>query len=165
MKMPRADLTADQVRACLDYDPETGVLTWARSRKGCGGRAAGTLGSKGYISISFGDVPYRAHRLAWLHYYGEWPILALDHINRNTSDNRICNLREASETQNNANSVSRNSLGIKGVYPLPSGSWRACIKAGGKFKHLGTFKSVEAAKEAYALAAVTAFGEFARFAA
>ena len=42
-----------------------------------------------------------AHRICYAMFYGKWPINQIDHINRNRSDNRICNLRDATYSQNN----------------------------------------------------------------
>ncbi len=89
----------------------------------------------------------------------------VDHINGNTLDNRRCNLRICTASDNMKNRVigKNNKSGYKGVL------WRAerkrfvaTIFAGNKQVHLGTFKSREAAAEAYDQAAIKYFGEFAR---
>ena len=84
-------------------------------------------------------------------------------MNGARSDNRIANLREADQTQNNANMrrTSRNTSGFKGVSKIDAG-WGAWIKVKGKSKNLGTFKSAETAHAAYVSAATSAFGAFAR---
>jgi hypothetical protein len=62
-------------------------------------------------------VLYREHRLAWLYMTGEWPTHEIDHINGDRVDNRFCNLREATASENRWNSRKRvnNTSGYKGV--------------------------------------------------
>jgi hypothetical protein len=97
-------LTAEQSREQLDYNPETGEFRWKVPRNGViVGAKAGTDCHDGYISIRIFGKRYMAHRLAWLHHYGEWPIGGLDHINGQRWDNRIVNLRLATPKQSAAN--------------------------------------------------------------
>ena len=58
------------------------------------------------------------HRIAWALHHGEYPLLEIDHINGDGADNRLCNLRLATSSQNNQNRrlSSRNKTGIKGVF-------------------------------------------------
>ena len=93
--MAKSDLSAERVRAVLNYDSETGIFRW---KIGMGhqiaGRIAGSLHCHGYILICIDYAKYPAHRLAWAHYYGAWPRMALDHIDECKSNNKIANLRE-----------------------------------------------------------------------
>lgn len=88
----------------------------------------------------------------------------VDHINGNGLDNRRCNLRMATRSQNcaNARMYSNNKTGFKGVFYRGKGRYRAMIRVDWKLKHLGTFSSPELAHEAYKLAALEEFGEFAK---
>jgi hypothetical protein len=97
MRAKRTILTAALVRELLDYDPKTGVFRWrSTTRKGeQAGSVAGSLQSDGIWRILVNGREYNAHRLAWLHVYGKWPPLVLNHINGDKADNRIANLREA----------------------------------------------------------------------
>lgn len=160
-------LTQERLRALLHYDPETGVFTRVKSVRGFrAGIEAGALHqASGYVYIGVDRHSYRAHRLAWLYMTGEWPADDLDHINRNRADNRWINLREATRSQNNANARRRcdNTSGVKGVsLDRRHNTWRAYIVVDGRQRHLGRFKTVDAAKEAYARAALATFGEYAR---
>jgi hypothetical protein len=94
----------DSIRDVLDYDPETGDLTWKVGRRGTAraGCVAGWLGSTGYISLRFNRSSYLAHRVAWFLYHGEQPEV-IDHINRKKSDNRIANLRSVDKSANELN--------------------------------------------------------------
>ena len=171
-----AELTAEYVRECLDYDPDTGVFTWrerpvehfvsahARSvwnTKHAGG-VAGTLEPNGYRRISIACTSYLAHRLAWLHTHGAWPREQIDHINGAGDDNRLMNLREANRSQNMRNASARksNQFGLKGVSP-EGRRFRARIMVERKQIYLGGYDTPEEAHAAYCAAAERHHGEFA----
>lgn len=85
---------------------------------------------------------YKAHRLAWLYIYGEWPSDQIDHINHIRTDNRIKNLRDASSYENSKNqSIPKNNTsGVLGVGWNKLGrKWRSNISVNGKRLHLGCF--------------------------
>jgi hypothetical protein len=166
-------IDASYVREILDYDPLTGAFTWCvRSDvRDCwndryAGSNAGTHVGDGYIGITIKSRRYAAHRIAWLHFYGEWPSKHIDHANGVPSDNRISNLREAERWQNQAN-ISRyatNTSGFKGVYwHADRKKWRAIIRANRKRISLGGYNTREEAAAAYQRAALKLHGEFARF--
>ena len=150
-------LTQQRLHELLKYDPETGVFTWNVTRSTIkAGSHAGTYDRRGYLRISIDSVVYAAHRLAWLYTHGVWPSGVIDHINRNTSDNRLCNLRDTNQYVNTQNACTRKDspVGLRGVTRHPhSKKWRARIQAGGKPVELGSFNTIEAAAAAYAAAA------------
>lgn len=162
-------LTLEALRERLHYNPETGIFTWlsSPSKKAITliGKPAGTSRRDEYVVIGIDGRDYRAHRLAWLYVYGEWPAGRIDHINLNRSDNRMANLRLCTHSQNLANTRARrtNSSGYKGVY-FHTGAkrWQAKIKVNYRTKHLGFFDTREEAAEAYRKGAELYFGEFAR---
>lgn len=88
----------------------------------------------------------------------------IDHADGNRLNNTRSNLRDATRTQNNANSRMRGgSSQFKGVcWHRQIRRWIAYISFGGKRKHIGTFRQERAAAEAYNEAAKKLFGEFAR---
>lgn len=145
----------------LDYNPETGVFTWIKPRKGIKkDKTAGRTDRNGYITICFNYSHHLAHRLAWFFVHGEWPDKAIDHINRDKKDNRIVNLRLATVPQNGANLVStKGNSTFKGVsWHKRDKRWRAYLGT----KHLGNFLTEELAAEAYNEAAFKMYGDFAR---
>lgn len=159
-------LTAERLRALLSYDQETGVFTRLVSLRGVNaGDIAGTLHkTSGYVYIGVDAKSYRAHRLAWLYMTGEWPV-EVDHKDRNRSNNRWRNLREATRSQNNANGKTRvdNSSGHKGInWVARVTRWRAYVTLNSKQHHLGYFLHKEDAITARVAAQKSTFGEFAR---
>ena len=84
----------------------------------------------------------------------------IDHANNNPSDNSIFNLRQASRSQNAANSlVAKSSSGVKGVsWHKQRGRWQVRVR--GKF--VGLFDELEQASQAYIEAAKVQFKEFAK---
>lgn len=155
----RIKLTQQRLRDLLDYNPETGEFIWRPKPAGC-------VNKKGYAHICVDGIRYPAHRLAWLHVYGEWPPEMIDHANTVRDDNRIANLRKATNGQNKSNcrAYKGSASGTKGVYPSFRGKpWRSQIrKPDGGIAHLGHFDTIEEASAAYFEAAKKYHGEFAR---
>ncbi len=149
--MSPPDLTAERVRELLDYDPETGVLTWRVSSRGRrAGAVAGTV-KPGEIQVNVEGRLYRAHRLIWLHVHGRWPEQHIDHIDGNPHNNAIGNLRDVScsvNLQNKRRGQGRTS-DLLGVHRHRTGRWGAQIKLGGTHRWLGLFGTPEEAHAAY----------------
>ena len=157
-------LTFERADDLLKYDPETGILTWRKSRPGVvAGNAAGTP-VNGYLQVQVDRIFYRVHRVCWLLHTGKWPTLLLDHINGRRSDNRWRNLREVSYQQNafNKRASKASKSGLIGVSPTPNGKWQADIGYNGKVHHLGRFECVADALAARCKAEKHYFGDFAR---
>lgn len=147
-------LTAERLRQLLSYDPETGVFRRrvTQTNRNKVGDVAGTPNDKGYLLIMVDGRRYLAHRLAWFYVYGEWPAGEIDHINRQRSDNRIANLRDATRSLNTQNTgmFSSNTSGKKGVsFHRASGKWQARIGLDGRLIHLGVHATKELAALAY----------------
>lgn len=153
------------VRAWLNYDPTQGTFTWvANLGRARAGSVAGTPHLKGYVSIGVLGRSYLAHRLAWFFTFGEMPAAQIDHRDGDKTNNRISNLRLATNSQNQANKpASRaSSSGIKGVYWWKTGGkWKSQIVVNGCSVFLGYFSTKNDAAEAYRNAATLYFGEFA----
>jgi hypothetical protein len=159
-------LTQERLKELLQYDPNTGVFTWLKptsNRVKVGSIA--TTNSRGYIIIGIDSVRYFAHRLAWLYMTGSMPKDVIDHIDGNPSNNRINNLREATQQQNlhNLRKSVKNTSGYKGVhFHKGTSKWRAVVTVDNKPKHLGLYLTPEEANIAYTSWCVQNRGNFAR---
>lgn len=154
----------ERLKEVLDYDPMSGIFTWkVGKRKVKKGAIAGNKRKDGYVLIKVDYKRYYAHRLAWLYVYGEWPKAEIDHINGDPRDNRIENIRPANRSQNAANigPQSNNTSGVRGVYKHSYGnSWVAQIQHNGKYIYLGSYKTLQEAKDAYNNASLRLKGEY-----
>lgn len=157
----------EYLKSIFSYDPSTGCFINKKDRANLkAGCVAGYTSGNGYRYLSLDGKHYLAHRVALAIVEGEWPRQHVDHINGDRTDNRLCNLRHATRSQNLQNKgVRRDSRsGIKGVAVDPRGKWRAKIRANNRIYNLGYFASAEEAAEAYRIAAEKLHGEFARIA-
>ena len=150
----------------LKYDPETGVFTWKKFRGNTAkaGSIVNNLTSSGYKMVCINGRQYQAHRIAYKMFYKCDPDGILDHIDGDTTNNRIFNLRVASAKQNQGNSKMpcHNTSGLKGVtWSKKSNKWAAQINKGGNKIWLGVYDDKHDAHRAYMKAAVEYFGEFA----
>lgn len=147
------------------YDPETGVLT--RKFKGGHQRVVGSkvLSPNSYVKVGFNGREYPAHRLIWWLVYGSLPDGFIDHVNGDKADNRLANLRLATDAENkrNVGMRSHNTSGFKGVtWDKANRRWLAHATLGGKGYHLGRHDTKEAAAEAYRAFAKKHHGQFYR---
>ncbi len=156
----------DILKKHLNYNPDTGIFVWVKPP--CNAvRKGQTTGYayKGYLYIGFSYKLYLAHRLAWFWMTGKWPKNEIDHINGVGVDNRWCNLREATRSQNMANNVKikNNTSGYRGVsWHKNRNKYIANIRINNRLEYLGYYATPEKAAEAYNKAATEYFGKFAR---
>lgn len=149
-----------RLRELFDYDPATGIVIWkiARQRRKAGVRA-GPEKTTNYMHVLFEGHSIQLHRMAWALQTGTWPSNLIDHVNGVRSDNRWCNLREATPHQNQRNrGPNKARSGFKGVTRHRGGRYQAQINS----RYLGLFPTPEEAAAAYDAAALLLHGEFAR---
>src|SRR5882672_2870754 len=152
-------LTLEAVKAVVSYDPISGV--WTRLKTG---KPTGVVDSAdGYVYLYIGNRKIRGHRLAWFYMTGEWPDPEADHKDRDRSNNRWGNLRQATRAQQRMNVPlqSNNKVGLKGVsFCRATGRYRADIRLNGKRRNLGRADTPEEAYALYVGASRDLFGEF-----
>jgi HNH endonuclease len=149
-------LTADRLRELLHYDPATGIFTWRIANGGLSspGKVAGCATAR-YPCVQIDGKQYSLHRIAWLHSYGEWPQHHIDHINRDKRDNRLCNLRDVTQSVNQQNRRTHARSGHQNVYikyrPKRSGGYytyyEVAINVRGKTVFCNSFCSLDKAIE------------------
>lgn len=158
-------ITQDELKELLHYNPDTGIFTWLTSRanKINKGDIAGGINKQGYIRLKINNIEYKAHRLVWLYMTGEMPKEFIDHINGVKTDNRWCNLREATNAENNRNTglPPTNTSGYKGIsLNKKTNRWIAQASIGNKNKYIGSFGTPEEAANAYKEYVRLIHGEF-----
>ena len=151
--------TQAELLELFSYDPETGLLT----RRSTGKRAGGFNAPRNRWIVGVRGSFYYQHRVIWCMVYGEWPPCEIDHINHNSADNRLANLRLADSTQNkwNIRRHGRNTSGHKGVdYDKRTNRWVARISVYKKRIHFGKFVTKEEAIAAREAAVAQYCGEY-----
>jgi HNH endonuclease len=126
------------------------------------GAAAGQKRADDYVMVRviIGGVRHDIlkHRLIWALTFGRWPETGLDHIDGDGGNNRIDNLRPATQRQNMQNIAIR-SPKQGTAFDRRSGRWQALLGVDGKKVHPGMFPTLEAAHAAY-LKAKSEFHQF-----
>lgn len=105
---------------------------------------------KKYRRIDICGQKIYAHRIAWAIHYGEHPGEEIDHINGDSLDNSIANLRQVSHQENckNVKLQAGSRSGYCGVsWHEETGKWRARVKINGKEQHIGLFDDPQEAAE------------------
>jgi len=146
------------------YNPQTGIIKRKitvnnRAKKGS---IVGSLRSHGYLTTSYDYKQYYIHRLAWFLHHGNQPEY-IDHINGIKTDNRLANLRNCSNSQNNMNvgKMSNNTSGHTGVYWIKDRkSWKAVITVNYKTIYLIMSKDKDTVINARKQAEIKYFGEY-----
>ena len=146
----------DELRRSIYYCPLTGIFIWrdvSKYHRQLKNKEAGYIQNsrgKKYLKIKINGIHYAAHRLAWCYIYKKWPLGIIDHINGNSLDNRISNLRDVGHAENAQNHLYRKSLN-----GLPMGvrkyrnRYVARIRVNGNEIYLGTFDTIHLAEQAY----------------
>lgn len=167
----------EDIHKILSYDSDTGLFRWKERSaedfdtlkgyriflKRYSGKQAMCAGKDGYLCGRLFGRLFLSHRVAWAMHYFEWPELDIDHINQDKTDNRICNLRLATDSENlrNIPKFKSNTSGYKGVsFCKANNKWVARVSTGKEYKHLGSFNTKELAYNAYISAAKHYHGDY-----
>ena len=144
-----------------------GFVTWKidLGKKVKAGSKAGTHHKKsGYWYVTVDQTKYKLHRVIYAMHHGYLPDM-VDHIDNDSLNNRIENLRPATKQSNAWNSKLRsdNKTGVKGVTRTANGRYRARVKDINRtYLHVGYFASAEEAKSALQHIRQNLHGEFSR---
>ena len=140
----------------LDYNGDNGLFYWKHrpremftSDRSFGtwntkyaGKLAGFVNSVGLPMIQIGKTSYKQSRIAYAYVNGDIDNGDVDHINRDVKDNRICNLRYVTHSENGRNRrvFKNNKTGITGVgFHKNLRQWQSHIKINKKSIHLGYY--------------------------
>lgn len=147
-------LTQARLKEVLHYGPETGLFTWLSTviPPVYAGKISGYIDDYGYRVLNLDGNRRSQHRLAYLYMTGDYPVNQIDHVNGDRSDNRWCNLRPATDSQNRQNMKKKagTKSRFQGVTWFPrDGTWMSRIGINYKSVFLGYFKTEEEAHQAY----------------
>lgn len=166
------------LRECFSYDPDTGVVRWKtrpdhhfispQRANNWNSRLAGTVAGTGkpnYYTVL--QVQYEGrsrhlstHRIGFALVTGRVSFGELDHIDRDKTNARFSNLREADRSSNMANNEGWSKTGMpKGVTQFGR-RFAAAISVNGRPRYLGRYDTPVEAHAAYCLAASARHGEF-----
>lgn len=160
--MPEKEpIPVETLRQLLRYNPDTGELFWLErtprlsaserarvifNKRFAGASALTADDNHGYFCGTILGKSYKAHRVCWALYYGQWPDGHIDHINHIRSDNRIINLRTIaqSDNQKNLKKSKANTSGVTGVYwDGWTYQWVVRFMVNGSNRNLGRFDRFE----------------------
>lgn len=166
------------LRECFSYDPDTGVVRWKtrpdhhfvspQRANNCNSRLAGTVA--GTAQTDFYTVVrvqhegrsrhLSTHRIGFALQTGRVNFGELDHVDRDKTNARFSNLREADRSGNMANTDGWSKTGMpKGVTQLGR-RFAAAISVNGRSRYLGRYDTPMEAHAAYCAAAKARHGEF-----
>ena len=140
-------LTSVKLKELFLYNPETGEVSGAYK-----------CSTFGYMMLpNKGGSPLRVHRVIWELEVGKIPKgYQIDHINGVKHDNRLTNLRLATNQENSRNRV----VGELTNIDIRGSSYRVKLCINYKTITVGTYKSLEEAQYNRDLARAHYYGEF-----
>jgi len=154
-QLPRDDLMLAAALKLFDYRAD-GVLVYkanprhpsCKTSKFIGKEVCGDDGS-GYVSCRLLGQTFKVHQIVWLLHAGKFPPMPIDHINRNRKDNRIENLRLATDIENMQNLVVSTRPSAGTYKSLRSGRYCARLTHNNRKIYLGYYDTQEEANKAY----------------
>ena len=157
-------VTQERLKELFDY--QNGALI----RRKDGRSAVIAMGVKRYERVSVDGKIQALHRMIYLWNHGHLP-KTLDHIDGNRANNKIENLREATQHENCLNRKHRatSKSPYKNVYlqaPTKNAEWKrnwvVSVNVAGKRKYIGSFEDLELADLVATEARDKFHGQFAR---
>lgn len=146
-KKPNDDILF-YIRRTYIYDSEKGLIY---GKSGLSVGSVDTSGKRQRVTLNVMNKNYKFHHVCWFLYYNEWPDVQIDHKDRDNFNNKINNLRKATDFEQQRNKD--NSLSYKGFSIMKDASdkprnkmWRARSQRQGV--DLGRFYSSDEAREA-----------------
>ena len=112
------------------------------------GKKAGSLRTDNRIHITINYKTYKSHRLIFLMHHGYLPEM-IDHIDGNSLNNDIKNLRAATRAENLQNSKlsKNNTSNVKNVcWDKKLKKWKVSICVNNKAKYFGHYFDIDYAK-------------------
>lgn len=143
-------ISHERLLEVLHYNPETGVWTniITRSSGAVAGEHPGNI-KKGYRRIRIDNKVYTSARLAWFYMTRGQPLFTIDHINRVRDDDRFCNIRDVTMSENNRNKEGISYSGDGVYYRKDRNQYRARTYVEGRRVHIGNFYTFDEALAAY----------------
>jgi hypothetical protein len=152
-------ITPEELKAYVRYDTDTGHLIRLSTGRTVGVSIKKRGGHRSFnIYVQKSCLQIYVHRAVWAVVHGSWPKYQIDHIDRDTSNNRIENLRDVPGGVNQQNRSPIGKVPYLGVRFL-RGKYEARIKKDGREIQVGTFSSAKAAAKARDRMAVALFGQ------
>jgi hypothetical protein len=163
-------ITKDKLDELFFVDLNNGKMYWKKPTKyhpDLAGKEAGCnrqYKNSGYWVIKIDGKAYKRSRLLFFYKHNKFPSPCVDHIDGNSLNDCIHNLREASLLENSWNHRTR-----KKSTSLPMGirqtktGYVARIAFKKKTIHLGVFLTVEDAEKAYKQKRIELYGRFSGY--
>lgn len=158
------ELTQELIRSLFEY--HNGFLYWKISKTNSIkiGDKVSPKNHQKYCQVGINGKRYYNYQIIYLYHKGYLPKY-IDHIDNDSLNNRIENLREITLSQNQGNrkpNKNSSSSKYKGVsWFKPANKWRSRITKNSKQIHLGYFVNETEAAKAYNNKAMELFGEYA----
>lgn len=162
---PKGPLTHSELLENVRYDPDTGVMIWIKPapRRNVGQPVGAMRKTSGYIECVVCGEFWRLNRLIWFYMTGEHPPVdrIVDHKDRNRANNRWKNLRLATDGENQVNSDRwGEDRCIQKRIGKNKTRYRVRIRRRDDSRNLGTYDTIEEAREVFRKAAKEQYGDF-----
>lgn len=145
----------EYLKTILHYNQETGeffwkerpqehfksITSWKSFNIKFAGKKAGsvetTVSGYKYLAIKVDRIVYKQHRIAWAWVNGDTEMF-IDHLNGDSTDNRISNLRETTPSENSFNTKKASKYAAHGIRPK-DGKWEVWFPINGNSLYFGRY--------------------------